>query len=348
MRRFKTQLNLVRAALMLLIALLTTGTAWAAAELRTFTFEYNSSNQKSYICCNGSKALLGNGTWFTGTATLGDITTTITFDQNLESCIVPMTSLMQNICGYSYCIGGNYNSFNLTMTSTNKYIVHAILYNVHAISFGTVFENTSVATDNRSKTFSYYWNPDPSAGWKFIYKIDLVLNDNNQPAYKIDYELNEGTNASSNPAVYEKSTGVASFANPTKSGYTFDGWYLNADFTGDRVTSIAAGTTGDVKLYAKWRIINNYHITFSPGAYGTGTMPTDDVPIGDSYTLPECGFTASGYHFTGWLVGDNTTQQSPGTPITVNSDLVITAAWAANNYTIHYDANGGSGSIANQ
>lgn len=29
MRRFKTQLNLVRAALMLLIALLTTGTAWA-------------------------------------------------------------------------------------------------------------------------------------------------------------------------------------------------------------------------------------------------------------------------------------------------------------------------------
>ena len=348
MRRFKTQLNLVRAALMLLIALLTTGTAWAAAELRTFTFEYNSSNQKSYICCNGSKALLGNGTWLTGTATLGDITTTITFDQNLESCIVPMTSLMQNICGYSYCIGGNYNSFNLTMTSTNKYIVHAILYNVHAISFGTVFENTSVATDNRSKTFSYYWNPDPSAGWKFIYKIDLVLNDNNQPAYKIDYELNEGTNASSNPAVYEKSTGVASFANPTKSGYTFDGWYLNADFTGDRVTSIAAGTTGDVKLYAKWRIINYYHITFSPGAYGTGTMPTDDVPIGDSYTLPECGFTASGYHFTGWLVGDNTTQQSPGTPITVNSDLVITAAWAGNKYTIHYDANGGSGSIANQ
>ena len=346
MRRFKTQLNLVRAALMLLIALLTTGPAWASAELRTYTFEYNSSNKNSYICYNGSNALLGNDMWLTGTATLGDITTTIAFCQGLKSRIYLMPTVMQNVCGYLYCIGSNSLDLDLTMTSTNKYIVHAIFHNVHEISYGSIYENTSVAIDNSSKTFSYYWDPIANKDRGSIYKIDLVLNDYNQPAYKIDYELNEGTNASSNPKVYEKSTGVASFANPTKSGYTFDGWYLNSDFTGNRVTSIAAGTTGDMKLYAKWR--TNYIITFSPGAYGTGTMPTANVTIGGSYTLPDCGFTASGYHFTGWLVGDNTTQRSPGTPITVNSDLVITAAWAGNNYTIHYDANGGTGSIANQ
>ncbi len=346
MRRFKTQLNLVRAALTLLVMMLTTTTAWAGAELRSYTFDYNSRTENSYICCNGSNALLGNGMWLTGTATLDDITTTIAFCQGLKSRIYLLPTVMQNVCGYMYCIGSNSLDLDLTMTSTNKYIVHAIFHNVHEISYGSIYENTSVAIDNSSKTLSYYWDPIANKDRGSIYKIDLVLNDYNQPAYKIDYELNEGTNASSNPKVYEKSTGVASFANPTKSGYTFDGWYLNSDFTGNRVTSIAAGTTGDVKLYAKWRA--NYIITFSPGAYGTGTMPTANVTIGGSYTLPDCGFTASGYHFTGWLVGDNTTQQSPGTPITVNSDLVITAAWAANNYTIHYDANGGSGSIANQ
>ena len=346
MRRFKTQLNLLRAALTLLVMMLTIITAWAGAELRSYTFEYNSRTENSYICCNGSNALLGNDMWLTGTATLDDITTTIAFCQGLKSRIYLLPTVMQNACGYMYCIGSNSLDLDLTMTSTNKYIVHAIFHNVHEISYGSIYENTSVAIDNSSKTFSYYWDPIANNDRGSIYKIDLVLNDYNQPAYKIDYELNEGTNASSNPKVYEKSTGVASFANPTKSGYTFDGWYLNSDFTGNRVTSIAAGTTGDMKLYAKWR--TNYIITFSPGAYGTGTMPTDDVTIGGSYTLPECGFTASGYHFTGWLVGNSTIQQSPGTPITVNSDLVITAAWAGNNYTIHYDANGGSGSIANQ
>ena len=346
MRRFKTQSILTRAALTLLVMMLTTTTAWAAAELRTFTFEYNSRTENSYICCNGSKALLGNGTWRTGTATLGDITTTIAFAQDLESSIMLMPTSMQNVCGYLYCIGGYHNDFDLTMTSTNKYIVHVILHNVDDESYATNYYNTSVVIDNSSKTFSYFWDPITNQDRGSLYKIDLVLNDNNQPAYKIDYELSGGTNASSNPLVYEKSKGVASFANPTKSGYTFDGWYRNADFTGNRVTSIAAGTTGDVKLYAKWR--TNYTITFSPGAYGTGTMPTADVTIGGSYTLPDCGFTASGYHFTGWLVGNSTTQQSPGTSITVNSDLVITAAWAGNNYTIHYDANGGTGNIANQ
>jgi uncharacterized repeat protein (TIGR02543 family) len=40
---------------------------------------------------------------------------------------------------------------------------------------------------------------------------------------------------------------------PTKIGYTFDGWYGNADLrSGGEITSIASGSTGDIILYAKW------------------------------------------------------------------------------------------------
>lgn len=39
-------------------------------------------------------------------------------------------------------------------------------------------------------------------------------------------------------------------AEPAKEGYTFDGWYANADFSGDKVTVLTPGMTGT--LYAKW------------------------------------------------------------------------------------------------
>ena len=32
----------------------------------------------------------------------------------------------------------------------------------------------------------------------------------------------------------------------------FLGWYLNADYSGEKVTSIPQGSTGDIVLYAKW------------------------------------------------------------------------------------------------
>ena len=35
-------------------------------------------------------------------------------------------------------------------------------------------------------------------------------------------------------------------------GYTFGGWYLSSDFSGERVAEIPSDETGDVLLYAKW------------------------------------------------------------------------------------------------
>jgi len=71
--------------------------------------------------------------------------------------------------------------------------------------------------------------------------------------YTITYELNGGTNNTSNPSSYSAADTVV-LANPTKAGCTFDGWYRDAAFT-QKVTQIAKGTSGNLTLYAKWTVI---------------------------------------------------------------------------------------------
>lgn len=69
--------------------------------------------------------------------------------------------------------------------------------------------------------------------------------------YKITYYLNKGKNHKSNPAAYTITSKTISLKNPTRKGYLFKGWYSDSKFK-KKVTRIAAGSTGNQKLYAKW------------------------------------------------------------------------------------------------
>ncbi len=69
--------------------------------------------------------------------------------------------------------------------------------------------------------------------------------------YFITYHLDGGTNASGNPWLYSIASEVT-LKDPTREGYTFEGWYSDSNFT-TRVTQIVKGTTGKLDLYAKWK-----------------------------------------------------------------------------------------------
>ena len=69
--------------------------------------------------------------------------------------------------------------------------------------------------------------------------------------YKITYELNGGKNSNANPGTYTVEDTVI-LQDPEKEGYTFKGWYDNAEFTGSAVTVIPEGSTGDKTFWAKW------------------------------------------------------------------------------------------------
>ncbi len=88
-------------------------------------------------------------------------------------------------------------------------------------------------------------------GWKFgngEHDVTNLLYEK----YKIKYNLNGGTNASANPAVYNVYGPAVTLAAPTRSGYTFKGWFDNEKLTGSAVKSIPAGSVGDKTVWAKW------------------------------------------------------------------------------------------------
>ncbi len=69
--------------------------------------------------------------------------------------------------------------------------------------------------------------------------------------YRITYELDGGTNNENNPAAYTQDTETISLQNPTKEGFTFAGWYRDAEFT-IAISEIVKGSSGNLTLYAKW------------------------------------------------------------------------------------------------
>lgn len=105
--------------------------------------------------------------------------------------------------------------------------------------------------------------------------------------YTITYNLDGGTNNSSNPDSYTVLYGVT-FAEPTKKGYDFLGWY---DANGNKITGINEGcnatfsdtvdlysklktrTTGNISVTAKWKK-HDYSITTNKT--GSGAISSGD------------------------------------------------------------------------
>ena len=158
---------------------------------------------------------------------------------------------------------------------------------------------------------------------------------------------------------------------PTRTGYSFDGWYDGADDTGNQVTTATGVPTGTVAdyvttgkwtlttgktVYAKWTA-EEYTITYNTGE-GTVTNPTTDVTYDstDVLLVP----TRTGYSFDGWYDGDdgtgNQVTTSAGVPTGTVADYVTTgkwtlttgktvyAKWTAEKYTI--TSNAGEGTVA--
>ena len=142
-----------------------------------------------------------------------------------------------------------------------------------------------------------YYKPDGTSAKKWDKTTDATLYAHWIPTeYNITYELNGGTNHASNPKTYNITQEIT-LQDPTYTGHIFKGWFDNADFTGDAILSISAGSTGAKTFYAKWEI-GTYEITLDL-QQGTGGTQTISATFGSEMPAIITP-TREGYLFNGY------------------------------------------------
>lgn len=151
-------------------------------------------------------------------------------------------------------------------------------------------------------------------------------NNNNKTENEIKYVLDGGRFEGTYPKTYEFLKDVE-LVDPVKDGYTFLGWYLDKEFTGDAVEVLNESSKTTVTLYAKWEeVVEHVHEFIdgicSCGEYVTdesitytieyivngGTLPADakhEYYLGENYELPSP--RQAGKEFVGWY--DYTTDE---------------------------------------
>ena len=177
------------------------------------------------------------------------------------------------------------------------------------------------------------------------------------------------TGAESVTATYDAGT-LSGWSAPSKTGYTFGGYWSGDNGTGtlvisttgvlqNSVTISAVAWTdgsghwvrdGGATVYAKWTA-NVYNITYKDqGNVAYSGNATAGVPTGAPTTHTYGSATAlvngtkTGYTFGGWYT-DASCTVSAGSSIGATaktSDFTLYAKWTATNYTLSYDLAGGS------
>ena len=129
-------------------------------------------------------------------------------------------------------------------------------------------------------------------------------------------------------------------AKPVHTGYTASSW--DGNYT---------NVTHNESVTLSYRA-NSYSIAFDSNG-GSGTMPNQQLKYDTSVRLDANTFTRTGYTFTGWKgkTGDASytdRQEVTNLSATDGDTVTLVAQWKANSYTVKFDSNGGSGTMAPQ
>ena len=156
--------------------------------------------------------------------------------------------------------------------------------------------------------------------------------------YEISFDKQDGTESDKIKVTYDSV--YENLPIPEREGYTFGGWYLDTDYTEEIRNGDTVKITDNTNLYAKW-IPNKYTVTLD-GNGGSVTPTSIEVTYNYIYSgLPTP--TRTGYTFAGWY-----TEREGGSivnttdTVSILSNITLYAHWTANNYTITFNANGGS------
>ena len=271
---------------------------------------------------------------------------------------------------------------------------NTLIYNANGGSGAPASQTTTVTVPNTRSTFTVSsskptrtgytfagWYDAASGGNKIGSTVTVGSNSNtgnqsrtiyahwtaNQYTNTLSYNANGGSGAPDSQTTTvtfpnTQSTFTVSSTKPTRTGYTFAGWYdaaTDGNKIGSTVTVGSSSNAGNQSktIYAHWTA-NQYTNTLIYNANGGSGAPASQTATvtfpntQSTFTVSSTKPTRTGYTFAGWYdaaTGGN----KIGSTVTVgsnnyvgNQSKAIYAHWIANQYTVSYDANGGTGSMS--
>ena len=126
--------------------------------------------------------------------------------------------------------------------------------------------------------------------------------------------------------------------NVVREGYTFLGWYDNANFEGDAVTQISSSETGNKEYWAKFERSHSVTFVLNDGYIQTGEI--DHYIEGETTALPTMVFK-DGASFEGWYTTEDFTgDRYYSIPATATEDMTFYAKWGAEKTTFYLQQGG--------
>lgn len=168
-----------------------------------------------------------------------------------------------------------------------------------------------------------------------------------QSSYTITFDANGGTVTTASKIVTNGNT-YGDLPTPTRSGYSFDGWFTSASGGTQITSSSTVNLTDDQTLYAHWTYVSaTYTVTYNAnGGTGTPSQQTkqENVALTLSSFRPSKSFTiqynANGGSvspasksvsctFNSWNTASNGsgTAYAPGGQYTANTSVTLYAQW---------------------
>lgn len=171
--------------------------------------------------------------------------------------------------------------------------------------------------------------------------------------YRIIYVNMDGAqNAAGNPDSFTVEDDFLTLYEPTKAGYTFEGWYTDDTYNNKVTAPIKLRVGYEPTFYAKWSV-NSYVITFDSCKGDSVPTETLDMVYDTAKNLPLIsdmeGFVRLGYTFNGWaLEKDGEPVYSDGATVknlVESGNINLYAVWTLNVFSISYDS--GTGAVSN-
>ncbi len=160
-------------------------------------------------------------------------------------------------------------------------------------------------------------------------------------AYTVNFDPNFGEEAV-DTALYASGDSLVLPENPMRPGYTFTGWYSDADAT--QIAKPEGAVMGSATYYAGWVISEGaIEITFDLNYWGAPEKESVLIAYGSKAPVPATP-EREGYDFMGWYF---TPGANAGTDIdfgvSIYNDTTIYAAWAPAHVSVTFNMNGAGG-----